>query len=58
VVRRVELFLQQIRGNQDPILLIAHRAPWYALEHLLCERDLREVISCPWRWQPGWEYEL
>lgn len=58
VVRRVESFLDEIRHSDAPVLVIAHRAPWYALEHLLNRRDLREVVAAPWTWQPGWEYEL
>ena len=40
------------------VLVIGHRATWYALEHLLQGRPLREVIVQPWRWQPGWRYRL
>jgi broad specificity phosphatase PhoE len=58
VVRRVESFLQDVRHSEGSVLVIAHRAPWYALEHLLRGRELAEVVKSPWKWQPGWEYEL
>lgn len=56
-VRRVESFLDDLTRGA-PVLIIAHRAPWYALEHLIGGRDLVQVVSSPWKWQPGWEYEL
>lgn len=40
------------------VLLIGHRATWYGLEHLLGRRPLAEVLAAPWRWQPGWRYEV
>lgn len=58
VVYRVESFLEEVRPIGGPILIIGHRAPWYALEHLVKGRALRQVVSAPWTWQPGWEYEL
>jgi broad specificity phosphatase PhoE len=58
VVRRVENFLGDIRHLEGPVLVIAHRAPWYALEHLLRGRELSQVIVSAWKWQPGWEYDL
>jgi alpha-ribazole phosphatase/probable phosphoglycerate mutase len=57
VVRRIERFLEDL-PDEGPILIIAHRAPWYAFEHLLKGRDLAEVVNSPWFWQPGWEYDL
>lgn len=38
------------------LLIIGHRATWYALEHLLNRRELADVIAAPWQWQPGWRY--
>jgi broad specificity phosphatase PhoE len=57
-VARVASFLGEL---EDPAptgtrLIIGHRATWYALEHLLGKRPLRDTIAGPWRWQPGWEY--
>jgi len=57
VIGRVEEFLNGLPGGPACVLLIAHRAPWYALEHLLNRRDLRDVVAAPWCWQPGWRYK-
>ncbi len=40
------------------VLIVGHRATWYSLEHVINGRDLREVISGPWSWQPGWIYRV
>ncbi len=40
------------------IMIIGHRATQYALEHLILGKPLEEVIPAPWKWQPGWEYQL
>ena len=36
------------------IIVIGHRATFYALEHLIKGIPLRDVITAPWQWQPGW----
>jgi broad specificity phosphatase PhoE len=56
VVRRVAAFLAGLRRGE--LLVVGHRATWYAFEHLLAGGDLRDVVAAPWRWQPGWEYEI
>ena len=56
VCERVLTFLQEIKLETELELIIGHRATWYSLEHLLAGRDLSEVISAPWNWQPGWKY--
>lgn len=38
------------------VLVIGHRATFYALEHLIRHVPLREVVTAPWTWQPGWTY--
>jgi broad specificity phosphatase PhoE len=58
VIRRVEEFLDDLPDNLSNVVIIGHRATWFALEHLLQNRDLREVIAAPWNWQAGWEYRL
>ena len=57
-VARVEEWLTttaaaSIRG---PIVVIGHRATFYAFEHLLKGVPLRDVIAAPWQWRPGWSY--
>jgi hypothetical protein len=40
------------------VLLIAHSANRFALDHLLGGRPLADVVDAPFDWRPGWEYEL
>jgi broad specificity phosphatase PhoE len=38
------------------ILVIGHRATFFALEHLIRRIPLQDVVTSIWRWQPGWTY--
>lgn len=60
VVSRVAEWLGETVINFDSrtILVIGHRATFYALEHLLKGVTLREAVTSPWAWQPGWSYDL
>lgn len=58
VVRRMRSFLNDLDRSAGPVIVIAHRAPWYALEHIVKGRDLAEIVAAPWHWQPGWQYNL
>lgn len=40
------------------VLLIAHSANRWALEHLLHGHPLEELVDAPFDWQPGWLYRL
>jgi broad specificity phosphatase PhoE len=40
------------------VLIIGHRATYYALEHLLNRVTLHRAVTSPWAWQPGWTYHL
>ncbi|MBT6301451.1 MAG: hypothetical protein HOJ15_03435, partial [Candidatus Jacksonbacteria bacterium] len=40
------------------VLIIGHRATQYGLENSIKGVPMKEVVSAPWSWQPGWEYEL
>jgi broad specificity phosphatase PhoE len=40
------------------ILVVGHRATFYALEHLLNGVTLHDAVTSPWIWQPGWTYRL
>jgi probable phosphoglycerate mutase len=40
------------------VLVIGHRATFYAFEHLLRGAPLAEAVRAPWRWQPGWLYTV
>ena len=38
------------------VLIVGHRATLYGLQHWLEGRPLEELVSAPWRWQPGWRF--
>lgn len=41
---------------KDKILIIGHRAIYYALEFYFRKIPLNALLSMPWTWQPGWHY--
>ncbi|MFA6322336.1 MAG: histidine phosphatase family protein [Candidatus Buchananbacteria bacterium] len=53
-------FLQWLEKNYDTqtVLIIGHRATQYALENLINQIPLTQIITQPWHWQPGWVYLL
>lgn len=60
VARRVGKFLAEVsRDRQDQkLLVIGHRATFYAFEHLLRGVPLKQAVEAQWRWQPGWIYKV
>lgn len=40
------------------ILIIGHRATYYALEFLLKKISIKILLTTPWKWQPGWHYHF
>jgi len=59
-VARVASFLDDVRGGcaGERILLIGHTATRWALDHLLDGRPLEQVVTAPFDWREGWEYDL
>jgi broad specificity phosphatase PhoE len=58
VAARVAGLLRELRsGAAERILIVGHRATFYALEHLLRGRALVDVVGAEWTWQPGWSYD-
>lgn len=57
---RMKSFLDDLKKNYDGkrVMIIGHRATQYALEHLINGIPLETTIPAPWKWQPGWVYEL
>jgi broad specificity phosphatase PhoE len=53
-------FLDDVRRDHDGerVLVIAHSANRWALQHLLDGRPLEQLVSEPFGWQPGWEWTL
>ena len=59
VVARVAAFLDDIRrADERRILVIGHTATRWALEHLLAGAPLADVVTRPFAWREGWEYDL
>jgi broad specificity phosphatase PhoE len=60
VVDQTRDLLQDLAAAWDGsrLLLIAHSANRWALEHLLLGRDLADLVAAPFAWQEGWHYTL
>jgi broad specificity phosphatase PhoE len=60
VVERTRSFLNDLIPELDGsrVLLIAHSANRWALQHLLLGIPLEQVIVAPFEWQEGWLYTL
>lgn len=59
-VRQMEAVLDELcrRWPGGWVLVIGHRATHYALDVLISGHALDDLIRTPFRWQPGWEYDL
>lgn len=49
---------EYLQEGTGPILIIGHRATYYALEFYLQKKPLQTLILENWKWQPGWHYFL
>ena len=60
VVERTRSLLDELAAAHDGerILLIAHSANRWALEHLIDGKPLEELVAAPFDWQEGWLYLL
>lgn len=60
VVDRTQSFLDDLSPEFDDsrVLLIAHSANRWALDHLLHGTPLEELVAESFEWQEGWEYRL
>ena len=58
VVARTGAFLEDVVARHDGgrILVIAHSANRWALDHLVNGTPLEELVDAPFEWQPGWLY--
>jgi broad specificity phosphatase PhoE len=58
VVGRVSAWLTEATTTfaGRTVLVIGHRATFYALEHLVRDVPLQEAVTATWHWQPGWTY--
>ena len=60
VVDQTRDLLRDLAADWDGsrLLLVAHSANRWALDHLLLGRDLADLVSAPFGWQEGWRYTL
>jgi len=60
VVTQMCDLLRDFAANWDgrTVLIIAHSANKWALDHLLNGADLADLVSAPFNWQDGWRYLL
>lgn len=60
VVDRTRSLLDDLarHWNGRRLVLIAHSANRWALEHLLQGRDLDELVAAGFTWQPGWDFVI
>ena len=58
--KRMKDFLKDLLVKYDSkkVMIISHRATQYGLEHWIKGVRLREAVTAPWHWQPGWGYKL
>ncbi|MDD5357493.1 MAG: histidine phosphatase family protein, partial [Candidatus Pacebacteria bacterium] len=57
---RMKEFLRDLSKNYEgkKVMIIGHRATQYGLEHWINRIPLEEVVTAPWKWQPGWTYVM
>jgi len=60
VAEQTREFLRELPGEWDGqrVLIIAHAANRWALEHLLEGKRLEDLVQAEFEWRPGWEYVL
>ena len=60
VVTATADFLRDLAARRagHRVLLVAHSANRWALDVLLTGARLHDLLTTPFRWQPGWEYTL
>ena len=60
VVEATATVLDDLRRHHEGqrVLLVAHSANRWALQHLLNGTPLEQLVGAPFAWQPGWEWTL
>lgn len=59
-MKRMGEFLEWLKQNFDgkTVMIIGHRATQYGLEHHILGKSIKRCVTDPWKYQPGWKYEL
>lgn len=57
---RMKSFLDDLRRDYDgkTVMIIGHRATQYGLEAYIKGIPITDAVTAPWKWQPGWKYEV
>jgi broad specificity phosphatase PhoE len=57
---RMKEFLDDLKKNYDSekVMIIGHRATQFGLETNINNISIETLLSTPFKWQPGWNYEL
>ena len=57
---RMKSFLDDLSKKYEGkrVMIIGHRATQYGLEYWINKVSLEKKITTPWKWQPGWTYQL
>lgn len=57
---RMKSFLEDLikKYGGKKVMVIGHRATQYGLERWINGIPLIATIQAPWKWQPGWQYEV
>lgn len=57
---RMKDFLEDLKKKYDgkKVMVIGHRATQYGLEHWINDVDLKTLVITPFKWQPGWSYQI
>ncbi len=60
VVAQTREFLRELVADWDGsrVVVVAHSANRWALDHLLKGWPLEHLVDAPFEWQPGWLYRL
>lgn len=60
VVEATRDFLHDLASGWDRarVLVVAHSANRWALQHLIDGTPLEELVDAPFAWQPGWHFTL
>lgn len=60
IAKKMKEFLDDLKKNygDKKIMIIGHRATQYGLECWINGISLKDLVSAPFKWQPGWVYKL
>ncbi|MFA6135866.1 MAG: histidine phosphatase family protein [Candidatus Paceibacterota bacterium] len=59
-IERTHAFYKELKEKHPDkiVLVVGHRATQYGLDTLVNNKNLEELVSTPFKWQPYWEYKI